>query len=103
MLLSSENAYSSRIVPIVSLVGTMPPRRHRVRCGGVGGVVEQGNASTGKPWNTGEPSLSQGNKPEKGWHRPTTSRAAKAGDGRCCCRKLHRLPCIATSRAEPKR
>ena len=103
MPLSSENAYNPRYVLVVSETGTMPLRRYRVRRGGVGGVEEQGKAVTGRPWNTGEPSLNQGTTPEPGWHRPTTSSAAKAGDGLCCESKTHRQPCIVTSRGQPER
>jgi hypothetical protein len=103
VLLSSENTYYPEIVFVVSLTGTMLLRRHRVRRSGIGGVEEQGRASIGRPWNTGEPSLNQGNMPEPGWHRPTTSRAAEAGDGHRCDQREHRQPCIAAARGQLKR
>ena len=102
MLLSPEKPNSDNVLAFL-MAGAKPTRRHRVRRGGFGGVVEQGRVSTGRPWNTREPSLNQGPKPEKGWHRPTTSRAAEAGDGRRCDQSPHHQPCIAAARPQPKR
>ena len=102
MLLSPEKPNSDNVLAFL-MAGAKPTRRHRVRREGFGGVVEQGRVSTGRPWNTREPSLNQGPKPEPGWHRPTTSRAVEAGDGRHCDQSPHRHPCIAAARPQPKR
>jgi hypothetical protein len=103
VLLSSENVFDPEFVLVVSGTGTKSVRRHRVRRTEVGGVEEQGRTSNGRPWNTGEPSLSQGTTPETGWHRSTTSRAGKAGDGLPCDQSEHRQPCIAVARSQTKR
>jgi hypothetical protein len=102
MLSSFEKPNSDHVFAVL-MAGTKPTRRHGVRRGGFGGVVEQGRVLTGRPWNTGEPSLNQGPQPEPGWHRPTTSRIEEAGDGLPSEQSPHRHPCIATARSQTKR
>ena len=102
MLLSSENQVCPGTALVVENTGAMPLRRHRVRRGGSGGVAEQGRASIGRPWNTGEPSPTQDTYPESGCHRATTSSDAAGGDARRRDRRAHRHPGIATARPKTK-
>lgn len=53
---SPENTHSSNIVPGVYVLGTTLTYRYHVRCEGVGGVQEQGEAPQGLTRNTGYPS-----------------------------------------------
>lgn len=103
MLLSSENQVCPGYALVVENTGTMPLRRQRVRREGAGGVAEQGRASIGRPWNTGEPSPTQDTYPEPGCHRATTSSDAAGGDARRRDRRAHRHPGIAAARPKTKR